>query len=93
MPLNFNPPLLNSANPWATTKEDIQALYDCPSTGALTIRTSVFGGFQHDDQIHQYRIFGNGEPSHFISYQVSADVPWIFVSPSCRKSILIMMAL
>ena len=66
MPLNFNPPLLNSANPWATTKEDIQALYDCPSTGALTIRTSVFGGFQHDDRIHQYQIFGNGESSHFV---------------------------
>ena len=66
MPLNFNPPLLNSANPWATTKEDLQALYDCPSTGALTIRTSVLGGFQHDDQIHQYRIFGNGESIHSI---------------------------
>ena len=68
MPLNFVPPLLNSANPWATTKEDIQALYDCPFTGALTVRTSVLGGFQHDDQIHQYRIFGdNGMSSRSVS--------------------------
>ena len=66
MPLNFVPPLLNSANPWATTKEDIQSLYDCPFTGALTIRTSVLGGFQHDDRIHQYRFFGHdGESGHY----------------------------
>lgn len=80
MPLNFTPPLLNSANPWATTKEDIQALYDCPSTGALTIRTSVLGGFRHDDRIHQYRIFGNGELDHSVLLlYFRAGVAWIFV--------------
>ena len=61
MPLYFSPPLLNSANPWATTKEDLQTLYDCPYTGAVTIRTGVLGGFAHDDTIHQYRFFGDGE--------------------------------
>ncbi|MCJ1466675.1 dihydroorotate dehydrogenase [Pseudocyphellaria aurata] len=52
--LNFNPPLLNSASPWATTKDELQALYDCPYTGALTVRTSLLDGFDHDDTIHQY---------------------------------------
>jgi dihydroorotate dehydrogenase (fumarate) len=57
MPLNFSPPLLNSASPWATTKEDLQALYDCPYTGAVTTRTCTDSGFAHDDQIHQYSFF------------------------------------
>lgn len=52
--LEFNPPLLNSASPWATTREELQALYDCPYTGALTVRTSLLGGFDHDDAIHQH---------------------------------------
>lgn len=54
MPLNFNPPLLNSATPWATTRDDLQALYDCRYTGALTIRTCMTDGYPHDDQMHQY---------------------------------------
>lgn len=52
--LDFNPPLLNSASPWATTKEDLQALYECSYTGALTVRTSLLEGFDDDDAIHQY---------------------------------------
>lgn len=52
--LNFTPPLLNSASPWATTEEDLQALYDCPHTGAVTVRTSLLDGFGDDDAIHQY---------------------------------------
>lgn len=55
-PLKITPPLLNSANPWATTLEDLQALYNCPHTGAVTIRTSLVteAGFPHDPTIHQY---------------------------------------
>lgn len=66
MSLQFEPPLLNSANPWATSKEDLQALYDCPYTGALTTRTSTTDGFDHDDMIHQYCFFHNQdqEPKH-----------------------------
>ena len=37
----IDPPLLNSASPWATTFEDIKALYECPFTGAVTVRTRV----------------------------------------------------
>ena len=66
MTLKFDPPLLNSANPWATSKEDLQALYDCPYTGALTTRTSITGGFGHNDWIHQYCFFHDQdhEPEH-----------------------------
>ncbi|MCJ1441657.1 MAG: dihydroorotate dehydrogenase [Stictis urceolatum] len=57
MVLPFDPPLLNSSNRWATTREDLEALYRCPHTGAVTIRTSLLNGFNHDDKIHQHCIF------------------------------------
>ncbi|MCJ1474711.1 dihydroorotate dehydrogenase [Lambiella insularis] len=50
----FSPPLLNSANVWASTEDDLEALYQSPHTGAITIRTSLLNGFRHDDSIHQY---------------------------------------
>ncbi|KAI1098614.1 dihydroorotate dehydrogenase [Jackrogersella minutella] len=55
--LHINPPLLNSANPWATTFEDLKALYECPSTGAVTTRTALLRGFAHDPDRHQYSFF------------------------------------
>jgi dihydroorotate dehydrogenase (fumarate) len=58
----FDPPLLNSANPWATTLEDLRDLYKCPFTGAVTTRTCTLSGFAHDDQVHQFAFF---EPSSF----------------------------
>lgn len=58
MPLpKIDPPLVNSACPWATTKEDLQALFDSQSTGAVTIRTSLLNGFDHNSSIHQYAFF------------------------------------
>jgi len=58
MPLPpIRPPLLNSANPWATTQEDLQRLFDCPHTGAVTTRTSLLHGFEHKNDIHQYTFF------------------------------------
>ncbi|KIX95447.1 uncharacterized protein Z520_08964 [Fonsecaea multimorphosa CBS 102226] len=59
--LKIDPPLLNSACPWATTLEDIKALYDTPYTGAVTIRTSLLEGFTHDDSVHQYIFFTPGK--------------------------------
>jgi dihydroorotate dehydrogenase (fumarate) len=56
-PLLINPPLLNSANPWATSFEDLDALYACPHTGAVTTRTALLDGFAHDDAVHQYTFF------------------------------------
>lgn len=58
MPLpTINPPVLNSANPWATTLSDLEALFECPYTGAVTTRTSLLHGFDHDDNVHQYTFF------------------------------------
>lgn len=53
----IEPPLLNSSNPWATTNEDLQVLFDCQQTGAISIRTSLLNGFEHDNSIHQYTFF------------------------------------
>ena len=55
--LNFDPPLLNSSNRWATSKADLEALYHCPFTGAVTTRTSSLTGFPHDEAIHHHRYF------------------------------------
>lgn len=64
MPLPpIDPPVLNSSNPWATTVEDLQALFDCPYTGAISTRTSLLKGFEHDDSIHRYAFFNASEHS------------------------------
>ncbi|KAK1984851.1 hypothetical protein LZ30DRAFT_710310 [Colletotrichum cereale] len=55
--LEISPPLLNSANPWCTTLEDLERLHASPHTGALTTRTALLGGFAHDDASHQYAFF------------------------------------
>lgn len=57
MPLTIDPPLLNTANPWATDLADLSKLYACPHTGAVTTRTSLLAGFPHDPAIHQYTLF------------------------------------
>ena len=62
--LKIDPPLLNSASPWATTYEDLQALYDSPFTGAITVRTCLLKGFQHNDSVHQYAFFDSGSAAH-----------------------------
>lgn len=56
-PLVINPPLLNSATPWATTLENLIAILTSPSTGAVTTRTSLVQGFDHQDAKHQYLFF------------------------------------
>lgn len=56
-PIQIDPPLINSANPWATNFADLQALYECPHTGAITTRTSLLDGFPHDPAVHQYTFF------------------------------------
>ncbi|KZZ91123.1 dihydroorotate oxidase B, catalytic subunit [Moelleriella libera RCEF 2490] len=52
--LSIHPPLLNTACPWATSADDLAALLACPSTGAVTTRTSLLRGFAHDDAVHRY---------------------------------------
>ncbi|CAK7226857.1 dihydroorotate dehydrogenase [Sporothrix curviconia] len=56
-PLEIDPPLLNTANPWATDLADLTKLYACPHTGAVTTRTSLLDGFRHNPSVHQYAFF------------------------------------
>lgn len=56
-PLEINPPLTNSSNPWATTLDDLRALYACPSIGAVTTRTSLLNGFDHSPEKHVFKFF------------------------------------
>lgn len=55
--LEINPPLINSSNPWATTFDDLKALYACPSIGAVTTRTSLLDGFDHTPEEHVFKFF------------------------------------
>lgn len=61
--LTINPPLLNSSSPWATDLDQLRALYASPYTGAVTTRTSLLEGFNHDDRIHQHIFFPAGRSS------------------------------
>ncbi|KAF1946101.1 FMN-linked oxidoreductase [Clathrospora elynae] len=56
-PLTITPPLLNSANPWCTTLEQLRELYNNPHTGAVTTRTSLLDGFPHDPTHHQFAFY------------------------------------
>ncbi|KAH6889435.1 hypothetical protein B0T10DRAFT_487972 [Thelonectria olida] len=55
--LAIDPPLLNSATPWATDIDDLAAILTSPSTGAVTTRTSLINGFDHEHSRHQYLFF------------------------------------
>lgn len=55
--LTISPPLLNSSNPWCSDLAQLQELYDCPHTGAVTTRTSLLNGFPHDSSVHQFAFF------------------------------------
>lgn len=56
-PLQISPPLLNSANPWCSSLEQLQELYSCPHIGAVTTRTSLINGFPNDSSIHQFAFY------------------------------------
>lgn len=56
-PLHIEPPLLNSANPWCSSLEQLQELYNCPDTGAVTTRTSLLNGFPNNNEIHQFTFY------------------------------------
>ncbi|KAJ4402358.1 dihydroorotate dehydrogenase [Neurospora sp. IMI 360204] len=63
--LNINPPLINTPCPAATTLDDLLALWNCPSTGAITTRTSLISGFPHDDTKNLYIFYDSS--SHVVS--------------------------
>lgn len=55
--LSFHPPLLNSSSPWATDASHLRALLESPSTGAVTTRTSLLAGFDHQPESHRFAFF------------------------------------
>lgn len=55
--LYIHPPLLNSANPWCSSLEQLRELYNSPYTGAVTTRTSLLDGFPHDESVHQFTFY------------------------------------
>ncbi|BFZ60416.1 dihydroorotate dehydrogenase [Saitoella coloradoensis] len=55
--LLISPPLINSSCPWASSLAQLAELYECPYTGAVTIRTSTPHGFQEDSS-HSHTLFG-----------------------------------
>jgi dihydroorotate dehydrogenase (fumarate) len=57
MVLNFHPPLLNTANPWCSSVEQLRELYESPHTGAVTVRTSLLNGFKENPAIHMFTFF------------------------------------
>ncbi|TKA82895.1 hypothetical protein B0A55_01157 [Friedmanniomyces simplex] len=76
MPLPLiSPPLLNSSNPWATTVDDIQRLFDSPHTGAVTTRTSLLHGFEHDPTVHQHTFFNPHDQSLKPAGVLDGEVP------------------
>ncbi|KAI0813347.1 hypothetical protein GGR55DRAFT_687636 [Xylaria sp. FL0064] len=78
--LHIDPPLFNSANPWATTLEQLRELYRCASTGAVTTRTALLGdGFPHDEALHRFAFFEVGR--HLVVGDANASLNTLGYSP------------
>jgi len=56
--VSFNPPLLNTSSAFSSTLEQLQALYNSPSTGAVTTRTAQLDeGFLENPDQHRHVFF------------------------------------
>ena len=66
--ISVQPALLNSASPWATTASELTALYSSPFTGAVTTRTSLSSGFEHNPRIHQHTFFPSSSSLNTYGY-------------------------
>ncbi|GAA6001496.1 hypothetical protein JCM10207_006695 [Rhodosporidiobolus poonsookiae] len=64
-------PVFNSACPWASSEADLQALWDCPHTSAVTTRTCTLNGFADDASRHQVTFFGPSAQSSSNSFGYS----------------------
>jgi len=82
--LVINPPVLNSANPWCTTLEQLQELYNCPHTGAITTRTSLLDGFPHNPSHHQFAFFN---PVNLSASSPNADNSTTAIDPTKTASL------
>ncbi|KAF4572441.1 dihydroorotate dehydrogenase [Pleurotus pulmonarius] len=50
--IEVDPPIINSSCAWSSDRAQLQALYDCTYTGAVTTRTATIGGFD-ENATHQ----------------------------------------
>ncbi|BGP16501.1 hypothetical protein JCM10213_001162 [Rhodosporidiobolus nylandii] len=64
-------PILNSACPWASSEDDLRALWDCEATSAVTTRTATLNGFADDPAKHQVTFFGPSAQSSSNSFGYS----------------------
>ncbi|CCA68619.1 related to dihydroorotate dehydrogenase a [Serendipita indica DSM 11827] len=79
--LTIDPPLLNSSCPWASSREDLQALYESAFTGAVTTRTATLNGFEEDERLHTVA-FSEDKTTSINSYgysphPLSAYISWV----------------
>ncbi|BGP40359.1 dihydroorotate dehydrogenase [Rhodotorula kratochvilovae] len=88
-------PVFNSACPWASSADDLKALWECPYASAVTTRTCTLNGFEDDQRRHQVAFFGPGAESSansygYSPYPLSSYLSWLrpllASSPSARKS-------
>jgi dihydroorotate dehydrogenase (fumarate) len=49
--ISISPPLINGSCAWASELHELEALYNCPFTGAVTTRTATLLGFT-EDSVH-----------------------------------------
>lgn len=61
--LRIDPPLLNAACPWASDLSHLRPLFACPSTGAITTRTSLVNGYPHDDAKNTFLFYDPSNPT------------------------------
>lgn len=80
--------------------EDLQKLFDCPHTGAVTIRTSLLQGFEHDHKVHQHTFFSladqqaapTGAKDGSIPSHLNGSLNTLGYSPTLLSSYLSMIA-
>lgn len=53
--IDVSPSMVNTSCAWASDYQQLNDLYQCPYTGAVTIRTATLDGFE-EDETHTVRI-------------------------------------
>ncbi|GJN90748.1 hypothetical protein Rhopal_003762-T1 [Rhodotorula paludigena] len=92
-------PVLNSACPWASSEEDLRALWECEWTSAVTTRTTTLHGFPDDPSKHQVAFFGSDAQSSansfgYSPFPLSTYVSWLrplvlSTPPAKRKQLIV----
>ncbi|KDQ54918.1 hypothetical protein JAAARDRAFT_209114 [Jaapia argillacea MUCL 33604] len=82
--INIEPPLINTSCAWASDLSQLQELYDCPHTGAVTTRTATLDGFTETEEhtVRQQVVFTIDGTTSLNSYgysphPLSSYLSWI----------------